>query len=137
VHAIGDGAAEQVLGALPVGARFVTQPGTPLGSPLGFQQRAHAYPQPDTPYEADERQTQCLDLGKQPFPELRLAFERPRACSENRLHLSTPCPPRVVQECPGLASIVFYVPADAVSTPVALLRVQQIHQPRPETEAAK
>src|SRR5215831_9940907 len=138
VRAIRNGTAEQVFGALPVGERFLAQPGTPLGPSLRFQQIAQAYPQPDTAHEAEaDGQAQRLGLGQEPFPELWLASERHGACGEDRLRLPTQCPPGIVQERSSPASILFYVSADAVPAPDALLRVQQIHQPRPETEATK
>jgi hypothetical protein len=90
VHTIVDSAAEQVLGALPVAACFLAQPGTSLGTSLGFQQIAQPHPQPDAAQKAEtEWQAQFLGLCAQPFPQLWLMSERYAARSEDRLCLST------------------------------------------------
>src|SRR5215831_523862 len=126
------------LRGTPVGARFLAQPSTLLGATLVCQQIAQAHPQSDTAHQEHAcGRPKLLGLREQPFSKPRLALEWSAGRGENRLRLPTQGPPSVVQEVTGLASIVGHVPADQVPTLFALLRVQQIHQPCPESNASE
>ena len=78
-----------------------------------------------------------LGLCEEPFAKPRLAVERSAGRGEDGLRLPPEAPSGVVYKGARLAPIVLHVPTDAVPTPVALVGVQQIHQPCPEAHASK